>query len=215
MEKYFNLITQYISQYKKQVIIGLSVFSLIVILLFYFLGGISIEAVRVEPKVLDISFTEDGTVSLTEYYNLYAPTNAKVSAVYVEKDATVKKRTKIAQLDTTDLEREVHQHNQNIVAYEEQIADASSGERNKKDDYEATLNQLHAQKEQIEAEMKISDTSNVNQTLPEESLTILQAQVKQYEGEVAYYQDLYDRQTTLNEAGAIKSNWKKLSCNLR
>lgn len=195
---------KHILQHKKQaLIIGLLILALMILLLSKLFATISVEAVRLTPEPLEISFTEDGTVSLTEYYSLYAPTNAKVTAVYVKEDAHVKKGTKIAQLDTTDLEREVVQHNQNILAYEAQIADAASGERNTKDDYVALLNQLYAQKAQIEAEMMISDTAGVSQTLPEESLTILQAQVEQYEGEVAYYQDLYDRQTTLYEAGAI------------
>lgn len=169
---------------------------IILLSIFSILKPLTAEVLQVQPKTVEISFREEGTVTAQKEETIYPAVQGLVEEVYVKEGDRVKEGDMLLKIDTKDL---IYQ----LTQLEEQKISLQGQEKKTYDEMNQQLVSLKAQLQSLEGQKMEANSAPYKSQISQQQIRIDEAK-----RQLKLAEDEYQRMNILFESGAVSQKEK-------
>lgn len=208
----------------KKILLGTGIILVAVLTVSYFLNqSLEVEAVKIEPKEVTDTFTEQGVVRKGENMNVISKVSGDITELCVTKNSYVEKGSIIAKIEAKDYLYQKSMHQNTIESYKAQITETLSNEKYNKKDIEYNIEELNVQLDHLKSNKQQGQIGKITGDSPEEYIEALKLSLNTAQSDYDYCKAIYDSQIKLyninaiskNELDTAENNYRKAENNLR
>jgi len=164
---------------------------IILLAIYYTLKPLKAEVIQVDPKTVEVSFREEGTVTAQQEETIYPVVQGLIEEVYVKEGDRVKKGDVLLKIDTKDLTYQLAQ-------LEEQKVSIQGQEQKTYDEMNQQLISLRAQLQGLEGQKVEANTAPYKSQIKQQ-----QVRIEEAKRQLELAEDDYKRMNALFEEGAV------------